>query len=461
MPIQNNLSKTLNGPWAQRTVEKGRTVTTQITSRSGIQANRRDVVKAASVTLGAAALGSSQIANVAAEDKVTVKFFLAAGESEEAAWKALVDGFNAQSESINVEMEIVYAGWDEMYRKLRGYMTAGDTPQIVRHRSTEFIRWAESGDLVDLKPLIERDSLDIDAFFPAPIEALTLDDQLFGLPPGIYVAGWFYNRGLFAEAGIEAPTSWEDAWSFEELQSAVATLTSGEGPTKKFGIAITSDVNVGLHWLWSNNADFISDDRTESVLAEEAAIESLELRRALTLDDGVAPKPADVQTVPETQLMSTGRVGIFESGPWSIPTMEESGIDWGIMPMAKGNGESATPLFIDFFGIHASSQFQDEAWEVLKYFTSPEGEEILMSHGIAGIPARREVADRGADEILRRDGAVWMESIDLARGMNLIANYAEAEAAFQTEYELMMLGEQSAEDMATRTADQVNKIIAE
>ncbi len=104
MPIQNNLSKTLNGPWAQRTVEKGRTVKTQITTRSGSQANRRDVVKAASVTLGAAALGSSQIANVEAEDKVTVKFFLAAGESEEAAWKALVDGFNAQSESINVEM---------------------------------------------------------------------------------------------------------------------------------------------------------------------------------------------------------------------------------------------------------------------------------------------------------------------------------------------------------------------
>lgn len=434
---------------------------TSTKSLLGVQPNRREIVKAGGAILGAAALGSTQVARVAAEDAVKVKFFLAAGESEEPAWKALADGFNAQSDSIKVEIEIVYAGWEEMYRKLQGYIVAGDTPQIVRHRSTEFVRWAESGELVDLKPLIERDGVDVEEFFPTPIEALTLNEQLFGLPPGIYVAGWYYNKSLFTEAGIEAPTSWDEAWSFEELRSAVASLTSGDGPTKKFGIAITSDVNIGLHWLWSNNADFISDDRTQSVLSEDAAVASLELRRALTLDDQVAPKPADVQTVPETQLMSTGRVGIFESGPWSIPTMEESGIDWGVMPMAKGDGESSTPLFIDFFGIHASSERQDEAWEVLKFFTSTEGEEILMEHGIGGIPARREVANRGADEILRRDGNVWMESIDLARGMNLIANYAEAEAVFQTEYELMMLGEQSAEDMATRTTEKVNKIIAE
>lgn len=205
----------------------------------------------------------------------------------------------------------------------------------------------------------------------------------------------------------------------------------------------------------------INDERTACIINQPSAIEALQFQRDLILVDKVSPTPTDTQTIPLSQLFSTGRVAIMEGGPWLIPSMEETGVDWGVTPVAKGKADIHTVQLIDYYAIQEGSDNKDAAWEVLKFFTSSEAEQILADHGIGGIPARKEVAEQNAGAIFKRDGQVWMQSASVARSPNLIESYAEAMDFYAKQMDLVKLDQKSVQDAADEIAVAIDALIAE
>jgi len=434
-----------------------RNESTKIASRF----SRRRFAHMAGIAGGGLLAGAGLPRSASAQPSGTVKFFMVAGASEEPAWRGLVDAFNAQNMGVTVEFELMFGTWDEMYRKLRGYIEAGDSPDLVRHMATGIATWSASGELEDLNPYIARDGFSLDPFFPSPFEALTLDGKLWGMPPGIYTTACFYNKELFQQAGITAPTDWANPWTFDDLRSAALEMTSGEGPRKQFGMSVSMSMDLTAPYLWSNGGDIVNAERTKCVINEPAAVEALQFQRDLIHEDNVAPTPTDTQTIPASELFNTGRVAIMEGGPWLIPSMQDSGVDWGVMPYAKGAGDPATVSFIDYYAIQSASQNKDAAWEVLKFFMSAEAEQILADNRIGGVPARTDIAEQNADAIFERDGQVWIGSLAVARAHHVIRSQAEAVDAYTREIDLVRLNEKSVQEAADAVAAQVDALIAE
>ncbi len=425
------------------------------------QLSRRRFAQVAGVGAGGMLLGARSNRTFAQSASGKVRFFMVAGASEEPAWRAMVDAFNDKKTGIEIDFELMLGNWDEWYRKLRGYLAAGDSPDLVRHMATGLDTWATSGELEDLNPYIQRDNFALDSFFEAAIQGLSSDGKQWGMPPGIYTAAWYFNRQLFRDAGIEPPTDWSNPWTIDELKTNLAAMTSGEGPGKKYGMSVSMDQFMVLPWIWSNGGDVINADGTQSVINQAPAVESLQLQRDLILDSKVAPTPTDTQTVPANELFATGRIAVLEGGPWLIPSMEESGIDWGVMPVAKGSSDIKTVQLIDFYAIQSAGKNKDAAWEVLKFFVSAEAEQILADHGIGGIPARKEVAQQNADDIFKQNGQVWMQSEDFARSPNLIQSYAEAMDIYAKEMDLVKLDQKTVQDAADDVATGIDALIAE
>ena len=85
-----------------------------------------------------------------------------------------------------------------------------------------------------------------DRFLPAGVQAYTLDNKIYGVPFQLSQVGFFYNKDLFAKAGVDAQgiKSWDDLL----------------GAVRKFQAAGITPIIAGggdkwpLHFYWSHLA---------------------------------------------------------------------------------------------------------------------------------------------------------------------------------------------------------------
>lgn len=155
------------------------------------------------------------------------------------------------------------------------------------------------------------------------VRAGTYKGKLYGLAPAVNTLTLFYNKDMFAEAGIATPpTTWE------QLQ-ADATKLSGDG---RYGFAMTNTNTAEGAWqflpfMWSNGGSEKNIDTPETVQA---------LKFILGLQNRGAMSKSSVnwtQTDTDDQFVG-GKAAMEINGPFQIPTLNKTkGLKWGAVPV--------------------------------------------------------------------------------------------------------------------------------
>lgn len=134
--------------------------------------------------------------------------------------KAILDDVVAKTEAEIPGLVFELDGVEDevnRFTKLPAEMAAGNPPKIfdVFGGTGDALKYANAGRMLDLTPIL--DELGIrDKFLN--LGQFTLDGKVYGLPIGGSVEGFFYNQEMFAQYGIQEPTTWE------EFEQAIATL---------------------------------------------------------------------------------------------------------------------------------------------------------------------------------------------------------------------------------------------
>ena len=80
--------------------------------------------------------------------------------------------------------------------------------------------------------------------------------QTYGIPVGFTTHSLFYNKDLFAQAGVEEPT---DDWTWSDLQAAAKTIEEKTGQ-KGFAFQMKPDPYDFEMYLWSNGTAYCDED---------------------------------------------------------------------------------------------------------------------------------------------------------------------------------------------------------
>ena len=130
--------------------------------------------------------------------------------------QALVDKFNEEHDDIEVTLEAYGSDFDT---KISAGMGSGDTPDVM-------YMWNYPSYYEGLEPLddyIAEEGEDYKSnFYDTLWDYNTMDDSIYGIPVGFTTHCLFYNKDLFAQAGVEEPT--ED-WTWDDLQTAAKTIS--------------------------------------------------------------------------------------------------------------------------------------------------------------------------------------------------------------------------------------------
>ena len=326
------------------------------------------------------ALGSAQA--------VEIEYWQYVFETRVQAMDQLIANFEAANPDITVKhTTFPYADYQT---RVVAAKVAGQGPDVVQL----FYGWLDtfvSGGLIQpLDPAVfPHDAIEAD-FFPI-VSAMKRGEDYYGLPTAVRSLALFYNKALFAEAGIANPPA-----NLDELLAAALATTKRDGAGNITSAGITLDMAGQDHHWWREvlvrqNGGVPYDDAGNVAYNDAAGAAALKFYTDLQtehkvglvgfMDEGQAAFRAGLAAM---TIDGTFRLGAFESNPF----------EWGVVELpadANGLRSNYSSYFANAIGATAEGEEKIAAEKFLAYISSPEAMEIWLDV-VGELPARRDVA---------------------------------------------------------------------
>ncbi|MCU0494058.1 MAG: sugar ABC transporter substrate-binding protein [Chloroflexaceae bacterium] len=274
------------------------------------------------------------------------------------------------------------------FEKLKTELAGGTAPDIFWIGGVELADFVNTGEILDLKPLMDKDtSFNIGDFYPNVIQELTRDGKIYGLPRDISTMVTYYNEDMFKAAGLKTPKELaaEGNWNWDTMLDAAKKLTNPD--QQQYGLGFGNW--WGPSWGYFVNAaggSPFNADRTACGLTSPEAIAGATKARSLYDEKLIVPGDADGEA-----LFNAGKVGMYFNGRWFTPGVRTNAqFGWDVAEMPQGKVKS-TWLFWGPYLVNAKTTSPDAAWEVLKVLTSAEATGKVAALG-TNIPPRSDQA---------------------------------------------------------------------
>lgn len=342
---------------------------------------RRTLLKSALLATTALAIGQTP---VLAED-ITLNWALWDWDRT-AYYQPLIEAFESSHPGVKIEYtDLGSADYNQM---IMTQLTGGSSDiDIVSIKDVPgYAQMVNTGRLLKLDDLglIPEDT----SPYGGLIEALTVNDGLYGMPMRTDFWIVYYNKAPFDAAGLSYPTN-DMTWAeYDELARAV---TTGFGQDKIYGTHFhTWRSTVELQAIQSGEHTLVSKDYSFLKPWYERAI-SLQT-------DGIAMSYSSLKTS-QTHYSApwlSGNLAMLPMGSWFIGTQisklkagESEVSDWGLVryPHPEGVASGATAGQATSLGINVNSKKADVAKDFIEFASGPVGAAVLASTGT--IPAFR------------------------------------------------------------------------
>jgi multiple sugar transport system substrate-binding protein len=233
-------------------------------------------------------------------------------------------------------------------------------------------------------------------YFPGVVQACTWQGKLTALPWFIDSGMLYYRTDLLDELGAKAPETWS-----ELIDSAKKLTSSGK---TKFGFlwqAKQAEVLVCdlVSFLGSNDGVILQPDGKTVSIADDAAVEAVQLMHDLIKKDQITPEDVlSWDEEPSRRPFTSGQAAFLRnwSYVWKVAQdkAESSVVDKvGVVPLPHfPNKKSAACLGGYQYGVNASSKNKEAAIEFVRWMSSPETQ-LRFATQIGLCPTRSAVLD--------------------------------------------------------------------
>lgn len=356
--------------------------------------------------------------------------------------------FMAQNPDITINLKTV--NFNDMVTDLQRAVATGQAPDMSYVDNPDTVLFSSAGVLTDLTPYFENSSI-VDAadIFPGPLQSVSWEGGIYGIPRGSNTIALFYNADMFRANGLDPdmpPQTWD------ELYEAAKALNDPENDVYGLAFAAVASEEGTFQFLPFLQAAGGSYDQIGGEPGEMALSYWTRF-----LDEGLVSQDALIRGQWDaTGTFNSQNTAMSISGPWELPRMsEDADFDFrvAVLPAATEGGPRASALGEGNHVIFEGSENADAAFQFMEYMYS-QMPRVWNEFGY--LPASQvEVENPNWPEAYQ----VFVDQMAWARSRGPHPQWAQISKAHQDAIQNALTGRMSAEEAAATAQSQIDAIL--
>ncbi len=325
---------------------------------------------------------------------VKIMFHVDKSSTEGQAYQKRINAFNAEYKDLKIKAQPIFkarsAGASGYETELQNNQLEGTLADIITFDAPNTAAYASSGLLYDISSLISAEE-------QSKFYSLNMyNGKLYGLPIQESSAGFFYNKKIFRDAGINVDGfTAENPWTLEQFKDVCARLKAHGVTAVDMRIDATKDETAPYllyPFIYAAGGSFVSEDG----LTATGYYNSAATASGFQFIKDLITSGYTSYAIGATDFF-TGKVGMYLSSGWTIPDLDNkyreyfaSREDWGLLPYPKGTAAASATGSWSYAITNNHHQDKSATLELLKWMTSAESSEAITA-ATGMIPARRDV----------------------------------------------------------------------
>lgn len=349
----------------------------------------------ASAMLLSANCGGGEEPTVDKDGNTIIKIMFHVNESsvEGQAYKKRINAFNEAYKDQKIKASASYkartTGASDYETNLNNMKMDGTLPDIITFDAPNCASYARKYlyDISDLVPQEIQDDF---------ISLNKADGKLYGLPIQESSAGFYYNKNLFRNAGIDVSGyTVENPWTFDQFKDVCARLKNSNVTPVDMRLDATKDETATYllyPFIYAMGGEFLSEDGKTATgyFNSDATKSGFQFLKDLVSSGYTS------YNIGATDFFD-GQVGMYLSSGWTIPDLDykypqkfPNRDAWGLLPYPKGITSASATGSWSFAITDNHHKDKSKIKELLLWMVTPESSKgITDATGM--IPARKSV----------------------------------------------------------------------
>ncbi|MGX9872435.1 extracellular solute-binding protein [Streptomyces cellulosae] len=286
-----------------------------------------------------------------------------AADSSKKYWADLVERYETDHPDVDIDVSVY--SWNDVDRKVKEMVDAGSPPDMAQIGA--YADYASQGLLYRAGDLL---SIPVQADFLSQLSgAGELNSVQYGMPFAASTRLLFYNKSLFAEAGLTPPETWD-----ELVECAEALKANGVRFPYALPLGPEEAQAETLQWLLSGDGGYTDLGGTYGIDSTENVETFSWLRDELVGKGLTGPvAPGKLDRAKAFEAFAAGDVGMLNGHPSLMEMAKKKGVKYGMVPIPGADGETPSTLGVaDWMMAFEKNGHRDEIGDFLDFVYSEE-----------------------------------------------------------------------------------------
>ena len=326
--------------------------------------------------------------------KLKVRFHVDSQSTEGMAYRKLIDAFNKDYAQYEIRVTADYvartAGDSAYERQLMTDKMDGTLPDVITFDAPNCASYANSAYLYDISNYLTQEEKN------SYTTLNTYKGKTYGVPIQESSAGFYYNKNLFRQAGIDVSgITVSNPWTYDEFKTVCAKLAAANITPVDMRMDATKDETATYllyPFIYASGGSFV--DSTGKIAT--GYFNSDASKRGFQFLKDLLSAKYTSYAIGSTDF-HTGKVGMYLSSGWTIPELDNkfpttfpNRDSWGLLPYPKdATCASANGSWSYAVGDNGKGN-KREAVELLKYLSNAASSKTVTD-ATGMIPANKQV----------------------------------------------------------------------
>lgn len=280
--------------------------------------------------------GKGSSSDSGGSDGRTIRFVAAKYDDDtQAYWTALIKDFEAANPGYRVNLEVV--DWEQMDSKVKTYVQTKQTPDILNYN--KFSDFARDGLVYKAQDVVAPGVLN--DFLPLFRQQARYKGVQYGLPLLSSARLFFYNKDIFAKAGIARPPA---TWAEVEADAKKIKQTGSIG----LGLPLGAEEAQAEFQIWAmNNGGGWTDSSGKWAIDQQANVDTLTYLRRLTKEKLTQPNPEATNRKDVFNEFAQGKIGMLNGAVFlrkGFIDPVDGKLNYGVAPLPSKDGSTHRTL---------------------------------------------------------------------------------------------------------------------